>query len=67
MFSDEGQAFLANAGAIPTRTLTGLEIEGFDATPYENATLVTDQEAYAACCEEIVTRWSEEILPLINQ
>ncbi len=67
MFSDEGQTFLANAGAIPTRTLTGLEIEGFDASQYENATLITDQDAYAACVEELVTRWSEEVLPLINE
>ena len=65
MFSDEGQTFLANAGGVPTRT--DLEIEGYDASAYENAIPMTDPDAYSAACEELVTRWSEEVLPLINQ
>jgi putative spermidine/putrescine transport system substrate-binding protein len=65
MFSDEGQTFLANAGGVPTRT--DVEIEGYDPSAYENAIPMTDPVAYAAACEEIVTRWSEEILPLINE
>ena len=65
MFSDEGQTFLANAGAVPTRT--DVEIEGFDPDAYANAIPNTDPVAYAAACEELVTRWSEEVLPLINE
>lgn len=65
MFSDEGQTFLANAGGVPTRT--DVVIEGFDPSAYANAIPMTDPDAYAAACEEIVTRWSEEILPLINE
>ena len=65
MFSDEGQAFLANAGAVPTRT--DLQIEGFDPDAYANAIPITDPAAYSAACEELVTRWMEEVLPLINQ
>ena len=65
MFSDAGQTFLANAGGVPTRT--DVEIEGFDASAYENAIPITDPAAYSACCEQIVARWTEEVLPLINQ
>ena len=65
MFSDEGQTFLANAGGVPTRT--DVQIEGYDPSAYANAIPMTDPTAYAAACEELVTRWSEEVLPLINE
>ena len=64
MLSDEGQAYLAGAGAIPTRTLTGLEIEGFDSSQYASA-LGYSPEEVASAQETIMERWNEEILPLI--
>lgn len=65
MFSDEGQAYLAGAGGIPTRT--DVEIEGFDASQYENCILMSDTEAYSEACAKIVERWGEEITPLLVQ
>ena len=71
MFSDEGQTYLALAGAIPTR-------EGFTiADEYKdqviskddiaNAVLISDADAYSAACETAKTRWEEEVAPLLVQ
>ena len=65
MFSDEGQGYLAGAGGIPTRT--DVEIEGYDASQYENCILMDDTDAYSKACEEVVSRWEEEITPLLVQ
>ena len=65
MFSDEGQTYLANAGGIPTRT--DVTIDGFDADQYKDCILMDDTDAYAAACEEVVSRWQEEITPLLVQ
>ena len=65
MFSDEGQGYLAVAGGIPTRT--DVEIEGYDASQYENCILMDDTDAYSKACEEVVSRWEEEITPLLVQ
>lgn len=69
IFSDAGQANLASAGAIPTRTDVVIPEEIQEATfhseDYANAIPMTDTDAYTAACEEIVTRWQEEIVPLL--
>lgn len=65
MFSDEGQTYLANAGGIPTRT--DVQIDGFDADQYKDCILMDDTDAYSAACEEVVTRWQNEITPLLVQ
>lgn len=71
IFSDAGQANLAKAGAIPTRTDVQIPEEIQEATfrpeDYANAIPMTDTDAYTKACEEIVTRWQEEILPLLVQ
>jgi len=71
IFSDAGQANLAKAGAIPTRTDVVIPEEiqeaTFHQTDYANAIPMEDAEAYAAACEEVVTRWQEEIIPLLVQ
>lgn len=71
IFSDAGQANLAKAGAIPTRTDVEIPEEIQEATfrqaDYANAIPMEDAAAYAAACEEVVTRWNEEILPLLVQ
>jgi putative spermidine/putrescine transport system substrate-binding protein len=65
MFSDEGQTYLANAGGIPTRT--DVTIDGFDPDQYKNCILMDDTDAYSKACEEVVSRWQEEITPLLVQ
>lgn len=71
IFSDAGQANLAKAGAIPTRTDVVIPEDIQEATfkqaDYANAIPMEDAEAYAAACEQVVTRWNEEILPLLVQ
>lgn len=71
IFSDAGQANLAKAGAIPTRTDVEIpqEIQEATFTPdqYANAVPIEDVDAYSAACEEVVTRWQEEIIPLLVQ
>lgn len=71
IFSDKGQANLASAGAIPTRTDVVIPDEIQEATfrqaDYANAVPMEDAEAYAKACEEVVTRWQEEIIPLLVQ
>lgn len=71
IFSDAGQANLAKAGAIPTRTDVEIPAEIEEATfakaEYANAIPMEDAEAYAAACETVKTRWEEEILPLLVQ
>lgn len=71
IFSDKGQANLAKAGAIPTRTDVQIPEEIQEATfhqaDYANAIPMTDTDAYTKACEEIVTRWQEEIVPLLVQ
>lgn len=71
IFSDEGQANLASAGAIPTRTDVELPEDIQEATfaseDYANAIPMEDTDAYASACETVVTRWQEEIIPLLVQ
>lgn len=71
IFSDAGQANLASAGAIPTRTDVEIPEEiqekTFAQEEYANAVPMEDADAYAAACETVKTRWEEEILPLLVQ
>lgn len=71
IFSDAGQANLAKAGAIPTRTDVEIPEEiqeaTFAAESYANAIPMEDTAAYTAACEVVVTRWQEEIIPLLVQ
>lgn len=71
IFSDAGQANLARAGAIPTRTDVELPAEIQEATfapeDYADAIPMEDTQAYTAACETVVTRWQEEIIPLLVQ
>ncbi|MEA5012059.1 MAG: ABC transporter substrate-binding protein [Angelakisella sp.] len=70
IFSDAGQANLAKAGGIPTRTDVTIpaEIEAatFSKDMYKDAHPVTDPEAYNKVREEIARRWQEEIIPLMS-
>lgn len=69
IFSDEGQANLAAAGAIPTRTDVKIpeDIQKATFTPdaYKNAIPMEDTDAYTKACEQVVSRWQEEIIPLL--
>lgn len=71
IFSDAGQANLAKAGAIPTRTDVEIPEEIQEATfkqdAYANAVPMEDAEAYAKACETVKARWEDEILPLLVQ
>ena len=71
MFSDEGQTYLALAGAIPTRTDFKIAAEHaseiLDMSSVQKAVVITDAEAYSAACETAKTRWEEEIAPLLVQ
>lgn len=71
MFSDEGQTYLALAGAIPTRTDFKIADEHaseiLDMSAVQKAVVITDAEAYSAACETAKTRWEEEIAPLLVQ
>lgn len=71
IFSDEGQANLAAAGAIPTRTDVEIpeDIQNatFKSEDYANAIPMEDTEAYTKACETVVERWQEEITPLLVQ
>lgn len=71
IFSDAGQINLAKAGAVPTRTDIEIPEDIQEATlsqdSYANAIPIEDADAYAAACEEVVTRWNEEIIPLLVQ
>lgn len=71
IFSDAGQANLASAGAIPTRTDVEIpqEIQDatFQASAYANAIPMEDTESYTKACAEIVERWQNEIIPLMVQ
>ncbi len=71
MFSDEGQTYLALAGAIPTRTAFKIADEHadkvLDMSTVEKAVVITDADAYSAACETAKTRWEEEIAPLLIQ
>lgn len=71
IFSDEGQANLAEAGAIPTRTDVEIPEEiqeaTFETEDYADAIPMEDTDAYSEACEEVVERWEEEILPLLVQ
>jgi len=71
MFSDEGQTYLALAGAIPTRTDFKIAAEYadqvIDKDSVTNSVVITDAEAYNAACETAKTRWEEEIAPLLIQ
>ncbi|MEE3481552.1 MAG: ABC transporter substrate-binding protein [Lachnospiraceae bacterium] len=65
MLSDEGQSYIANAGGIPSRT--DVQIEGYDPDTYKDCILMEDTDAYSKACEEVVSRWQEEITPLLVQ
>ncbi len=71
IFSDAGQANLASAGAIPTRTDVEIpeEIQAatFEQSAYANAIPMEDAEAYAEACATAAQRWEEEIIPLLNE
>ena len=71
MFSDEGQTYLALAGAIPTREDFTIADEYKDQViskdDIANAVLISDADAYSAACETAKTRWEEEIAPLLVQ
>lgn len=71
MFSDEGQTYLALAGAIPTRTDFKIADEYadqiLDMSGVDKAVVITDATAYSAACENAKTRWEEEIAPLLVQ
>lgn len=71
IFSDKGQANLAAAGAIPTRTDVEIPAEIQEATfkqaDYANAVPMEDADAYSKACETVVIRWQEEIIPLLVQ
>ena len=71
MFSDEGQTYLALAGAIPTREDFVVADEYADQViskeDIAGAVLISDAEAYSAACETAKTRWEEEIAPLLVQ
>ena len=44
-----------------------MTIEGFDPDQYKNCILMDDTDAYSKACEEVVSRWQEEITPLLVQ
>ena len=71
MFSDEGQTYLALAGAIPTREDFEVAEEYTDQViskdAVADAVLIDDADAYSAACETARTRWEEEIAPLLVQ
>lgn len=71
MFSDEGQTYLALAGAIPTRTDFKIAAEHasevIDMSGVSKAVVITDPAAYSTACETAKTRWEEEIAPLLVQ
>lgn len=71
MFSDEGQTYLALAGAIPTREDFEIAEEYADQViskeEVANAVLISDADAYSAACETAKTRWEEEVAPLLVQ
>ena len=71
MFSDEGQTYLALAGAMPTREDFEIAEEYADQViskeDIADAVLISDAEAYSAACETAKTRWEEEIAPLLVQ
>lgn len=71
IFSDVGQANLAKAGAIPTRTDVTIpqEIQAatFTQDQYANAHPITDPQHYNEVRETIAQRWQEEIIPLMSE
>lgn len=71
MFSDEGQTYLALAGAIPTREDFQISAEYadqvIDKNSVANSVVITDSAAYSTACETAKTRWEEEIAPLLIQ
>ena len=71
MFSDEGQTYLALAGAIPTRQDFQIAAEYadqvIDKNSVANSVVITDSAAYSTACETAKTRWEEEIAPLLIQ
>ena len=70
-FSDEGQANLAAAGGVPTRTDVKIpedvQEKSFKTSAFANAVPMKDTEAYTKACETVVSRWNEEIVPLLVQ
>lgn len=71
MFSDEGQTYLALAGAIPTREDFEIDAQYADQVigkdDVANAVLISDADAYSAACESAQTGWEEDIAPLLVQ
>ena len=71
MFSDEGQTYLALAGALPTREDFTIADEYADevisSEDTADAVLIEDADLYSEACEEAQTVWEEEIAPLLVQ
>lgn len=71
IFSDAGQANLASSGAIPTRTDVkipqNIQDATFSSADYQKAVPMKDTSAYEAACKKVVSRWQEEIIPLLGQ
>lgn len=70
MLSDEGQIDRAKGYARPIRSDVELPEElatkMIDDAEYTDTIPLTDNEAVAAACAEIATRWEEEVIPLMN-
>ncbi len=70
-FSDEGQSNLAAAGGIPTRTDVTIpeevQAKSFRQEDYQSAIPMEDTDAYTKACETVVSRWNDEIVPLLVQ
>jgi putative spermidine/putrescine transport system substrate-binding protein len=71
IFSDAGESNLASSGAIPTRTDVKIPKNIQDATfstaDYQKSVPMKDTNAYEAACKKVVSRWQDEILPLLGQ
>lgn len=71
ILSDEGQTYLALAGAVSTRSDYQVPAEYADQVlqpeQYAGALVIEDTDKYTEICDEIATRWEEEIQPLLVQ
>lgn len=71
ILSDEGQTYLALAGAVTTRSDYVVPSEYADQVlqpeQYADALVIEDTDKYTEICDEIATRWENEIQPLLVQ
>ena len=71
ILSDEGQPYLALAGAVTTRSDYVVPSEYADQVlqpeQYADALVIEDTDKYTEICDEIATRWENEIQPLLVQ